>query len=204
MNHPAVSRAFDVAYGGTPTWETGRPQPVVTRLVDEGAIQGAVLDAGCGTGLHAVLFASRGHRVAGIDVAARAVELARDLATAAGVRATFVTGDALDLAAYAASMGAPFDTVLDVGLFHVLQPVDRQRYAAGLASVVRPGGAGFIVAWSDRNPFGIGPARVTRRELRHAFRATEGWRVTAIEPAELETLLPMEHVHAWLARLTRV
>ena len=27
MDRPAVSRAFDVAYEGTPSWETGRPSP---------------------------------------------------------------------------------------------------------------------------------------------------------------------------------
>jgi 2-polyprenyl-3-methyl-5-hydroxy-6-metoxy-1,4-benzoquinol methylase len=204
MPRPVTTRAFDVAYEGIPSWETGRPQPVVARLVSMGEIRGAVLDVGCGTGLHAVLLASQGHRVAGIDLAVRAVALARARADAARVAATFVAGDALDLAARAAPLGAPFDSVLDVGLFHVLQPADRRRYAASLASVVRPGGAGFVVAWSDRNPFGIGPARVTRRELRSAFCATEGWRVRAIEPAELETLLPMGRVHAWLVRLERV
>lgn len=203
VDRPAASRAFDVAYEGTPSWETGRPQPVVLRLIDEGAIRGAVLDAGCGTGRHAILLAALGHRVAGIDVAARAVDLARAGARDAGVVGTFVTGDALALGLHAAALGAPFDTVLDVGLFHVLQPDDRRRYATALASVVRPGGAGFVVAWSDRNPFGIGPARITRREIRRAFRADAGWKVVAIEDTELETRLPMGRVHAWLARLRR-
>jgi SAM-dependent methyltransferase len=203
MDRPPASRAFDVAYEGIPSWETGRPQPVVVRLVEDGEIGVAVLDAGCGTGLHAVLLAALGHRVAGIDLAARAVDAARDRARGAGLDVRFVAGDALDLGLHAPVLGAPFDTVLDVGLFHVLQPADRHRYASALASVVRSGGTGYIVAWSDRNAFGIGPARVTRRELRHAFRATEGWRVEAIEPAELETLLPMGRVHAWLARLRR-
>jgi SAM-dependent methyltransferase len=203
MDRPAVSRAFDVAYEGTPSWETGRPQPVVVRLIEEGAIRGAVLDAGCGTGRHAILLAAGGHRVAGIDAAARAVDLARAAARDAGVDVRFVAGDALALDLHAAALGAPFDAVLDVGLFHVLQPDDRRRYAAALASVVRPGGSGFVVAWSDRNAFGIGPARITRREIRHAFRADAGWRVAAIEDAGLDTLLPMARVHAWLARLSR-
>ena len=204
MDRPAVSRAFDVAYEGTPSWETGHPQPVVLRLLEEGAIRGAVLDVGCGTGRHAVLVAARGHRVAGIDLAARAVELARARAAAAGVALTLVTGDALDLDTYAEVLGAPFESVLDVGLFHVLHPDDRRTYATALGKVVRPGGAGFVVAWSDRNAFGIGPARVTRSEIRHAFRADSGWRVAAIDETELETLLPMGRVHAWLARLARV
>lgn len=203
MDRPAASRAFDLAYEGTPSWETGRPQPVVVRLMDEGAIRGAVLDAGCGTGRHAILLAGAGHRVAGIDAAARAVDRARAGARDARVVVTFVAGDALALGRHAAALGAPFDTVLDVGLFHVLQPDDRHRYASALGTVVRTGGSGFVVAWSDRNPFGIGPARITRREIRRAFRADAGWKVVAIEDAELETLLPMGRVHAWLARLRR-
>ena len=203
MDGSPRSRAFDVAYEGTPSWETGRPQPVVLRLLGEGAIRGAVLDAGCGTGRHAVLIAVRGHRVAGIDLAARAVDLARARAAEAGVAVALVTGDAHDLDIHAEALGAPFDTILDVGLFHVLQPDDRRRYATALATVVRPGGAGFLVAWSDRNPFGIGPARITRREIRDAFRAAEGWRVVSVEAAELETRLPGGQVHAWLARLMR-
>jgi SAM-dependent methyltransferase len=203
MDRPPAPRAFDVAYEGTPSWETGRPQPAVTRLMTDGVIGSAVLDAGCGTGLHAVLLAARGHRVAGIDLAARAVELARARARDADVRVDFEVGDARDLASHGPALGAPFDTVLDVGLFHVLQPSDRRPYALALASVVRPGGSGFIVVWSDRNPLGVGPARVHRRELRQSFRAAEGWRVEAIEPAILETRLPGGQVHAWLARLRR-
>lgn len=203
LNGSHRPRAFDVAYEGTPSWETGRPQPVVLRLLEEGAISGAVLDAGCGTGRHAVLIAARGHRVAGIDLAARAVVLARGRAHDAGVRATFVTGDALELGVHAGALGAPFDTVLDVGLFHVLQPADRRQYAGALASVLRPGGRGYVVAWSDQNPFGIGPERVRRRALRDAFRAATGWRVESIEPVKLETLLPMGSVHAWLVRAGR-
>jgi SAM-dependent methyltransferase len=204
MDRLPTPRAFDIAYEGTPSWETGRPQPVVLRLLADGLIQGDVLDAGCGTGLHAVFLASRGHRVAGMDLAPRAVDLARDRARAAAIDARFVAGDALDLSAHLGALGGPFDAVIDVGLFHVLQPADRHRYALALASAVRPRGAGFVVAWSDRNPFGIGPERVSRRELRHAFRLSEGWRVDAIEPAELETRLSMGRVHAWLARLRRV
>jgi len=92
---------------------------------------------------------------------------------------------------------------LGVGVFHVLQPADRALYAATLATVTRTGGTAFIVAWSDRNPFGRGPARVRRREIRAAFCAATGWRVTGIEAAVLETRLEPGHVHAWLARLRR-
>ena len=199
----AGSRAFFVAWEGTPSWETGRPQPVVTRLLADGAIRGRVLDVGCGTGLHAVQLARAGHEVVGVDVVPRAIELATARADEAAVSARFVVADALDLARHGDALGAPFDTLLDVGLFHVLQPTDRARYASAVAAVARPGAAAFVIAWSDRNPFGIGPGQITRRELRGAFRAAAGWRIDGIDEAQLETLLPMSTVHAWLARLTR-
>jgi SAM-dependent methyltransferase len=198
-----MARAFEVAYEGTPTWETGRLQPAARRLIDEGAIRGRVLDAGCGTGRLAVELAQHGLVVVGVDVSDRAIRRARARAWSAGVRVSFVVADARVLRPGRAGLGDPFDTVLDVGLFHVLQPEDREPYAASLAAVTRPGGRGFVLAWSDRNPFGIGPARVRRRDLRLAFRARAGWQVEAIEPAVLETRLPMGRVHAWLATIRR-
>jgi len=47
-----------------------------------------------------------------------------------------------------------------------------------------------------------GPRRVTRREIRAAFR--DGWLVESIEPEWLETRLPEGRVHAWLARIVRL
>ena len=235
-----MSRAFDTAYadGGVPTWDLGRPQPAVARLVAEGAFGApgtSILDAGCGTGEHALLLASRGHRVVGVDLAGEAIRRARAKAAgpaggsappAAGpssagrgagegsppeggppaVRGTpvprpaptFLVRDALDLAGL-----GPFDAALDVGLFHVLDDAERPRYAASLAAVVRPGGRAFVLCWSDRNPFGRGPRRVTRRELRRTFGAAAGWRVDRIDAEELVSRLPGGRVDAWLARLTR-
>jgi SAM-dependent methyltransferase len=203
MDRSLATRAFDTAYEGTPTWETGRPQPEVLRLLEAGWIGPRVLDVGCGTGLHAVLLAERGYDVVGLDVAERAVELARGRAAASGVGVVFVVGDALCLSARSPVLGAAFDSVLDIGLFHVLQPDERPAYAASLAAAVRPGGTGAVVAWSDRNPFGRGPARVRRRDLRAAFRASTGWRVEAITTGVLESRLEPGHVQAWVARLRR-
>lgn len=196
---------WDTAYsdGGTPTWDIGRPQPAVVRLAAAGAFgpPGArVLDAGCGTGEHALLLAGLGHAVVAVDLAGEAIGRARAKAADRGTDVDFLVGDALDLAA----RGRTFDVALDVGLFHTLGDEDRPRYAASLAAAVRPGGRAFILCWSDRNPFGFGPRRITRRELRTAFGAAAGWRVEGIVAETLETRLPAGSVAAWLARLTRV
>ena len=189
--------AFDTAYEGTPTWDTGRPQPAVVRLAEAGAITGDVVDVGCGTGENALFLASRGHGVVGVDFAAEAIARARAKALDRRLAAEFVVGDALDLA----RLGREFDTALDVGLFHCLQPEERRPYAASLHAVLRPGGRAFLLCWSTRNPFGIGPGRIAARDIRAAF--GDGWTVEAIEPETLETLLASGQVHAWLATIRR-
>ena len=193
-----ATKAFEVAYEGTPSWDIGRPQGAVMRLEMAGLIGERVLDAGCGTGENALYLAQRGHAVLGFDFAAAAVGKATRRAAERGLggRASFVERDALRLG----DLGRSFDTILDVGLFHTLQPADRSAYAVALRAVVEPSARCFVLAWSDRNPFGYGPERVRRLDLRRAF--SGAWRVESIADEELETLLPEGRVHAWLARVT--
>ena len=185
---------------------SARPQPAVVRLVESGAFGppgSTILDAGCGTGENALLLATLGHRVVGLDVAWEAIQRARAKAVERAITPApvFVVGDALTTPT-AGGMG-PFDVALDVGLFHALGDDEGPRYATSLAAAVRPGGRAFVLCWSDRNPFGYGPRRVSRREVRATFRASSGWRVEAIEPEELVSRLPGRVVHAWLVRLGR-
>lgn len=189
---------FDRAYEATPSWETGHPQGVVVRLADAGLAQGAVIDVGCGTGENALELASRGLAVVGIDIAAAAVERAQARAADRDIAAEFLVLSAFQLA----DLGREFDTILDIGLFHWLQPEERETYAASLRGAIRPGGSLLLVCWSDRNPFGIGPGRITRREIRAAFRA--GWRVEAIREETIDTRLSMGTAHAWLARIRAI
>ena len=191
---------FDNAYrdGGTPTWDVGRPQGALVRLARSGLVAGSVLDAGCGTGENALLLAAQGHPVLGVDFAAGAIERAAAKAAHRGLPVEFLVADALDLAA----LGRTFDTALDVGLFHTFSDAERPRYAASLGAALRPGGRAFLLCWSDRNPFGRGPRRISPREIRETF--GEGWWVEAVDPEWLETRLPDGRIHAWLARIARV
>lgn len=93
-----------------------------------------VLDVGCGTGFLALLFAQRGHRVTGTDIAPEMVARARDKARAAGLSATFEQGDA---EAIAADDGA-YDLVVSR---HLLWTLPHPREAlAEWTRVTRPGG----------------------------------------------------------------
>ena len=194
------SLAFDNAYEGTPTWEIGRPQPAVIRLLDAGLFEGSVLDVGCGTGEHARLLVARGHATTGIDFSARAIERARaHRADDDGRAPHFAVADVRSLSAEA--LGT-FDTVLDVGCFHTLQPADRPGYAHSIGSVLRPGGHLLLLVWSDRNRFGYGPTRIRRRDIKDTF--GEGWTIERLAPETLDTRLAQAQVHAWLAVIRRI
>ncbi len=65
---------FESAYAGQAPWDIGRPQPALVDRSDQ--ILGSILDAGCGTGDNALYFASRGHRVTGIDFLAEPINRA--------------------------------------------------------------------------------------------------------------------------------
>jgi glycine/sarcosine N-methyltransferase len=126
-----------------------------------------VLDAACGTGMHAVALAQRGYALVGADLSAAMIERARSNAAAAGVEARFeVAGfgglahtfgcapgledPGLDHPPSAASSGrrgltrtdTGFGAVLCLGnsLPHLLAPADLAAALADFAACLRPNG----------------------------------------------------------------
>src|SRR5919197_5557296 len=91
------AEGFDALYAGAPPWDIGRPQPAFLELADAGALQGRVLDVGCGTGEHALMAAARGLDATGIDAAPSAIAIAQAKARERGLSARFLVWDALDL-----------------------------------------------------------------------------------------------------------
>jgi cyclopropane fatty-acyl-phospholipid synthase-like methyltransferase len=196
----SVHHDFDAMYRApeAPPWDLGAPQPEVLRLADEGAFRGAVLDVGCGTGENALLLAARGHPVTGVDGAATAVERARAKARERGVDATFVVGDALDLRA----LKQRFETALDCGLFHLLDDDERKRYAQSLGEAIGSGGQAHLLCFSDEEPPGPGPRRVSEWDIKATFRGV--FVLSAIRPARLESRAHPGGIRAWCATLTRL
>jgi SAM-dependent methyltransferase len=197
-----MPRSWDDAYAmdRPPAWDIGRPQPAFLRLADRGLLAGRLLDSGCGTGEHTLLAAARGAEATGIDVSARAIELARAKAAERGSAARFETGDVLRLG----DLGLTFDTVLDSGVFHVFSDEDRVRYVASLAAALRPGGHCYLMCFSDRQPGDAGPRRVSQDELRAAF--GDRWAVTSIEAETFEvnrSVFDFTSAQAWLAVIER-
>jgi SAM-dependent methyltransferase len=191
---------WDASYhDGSPPWDIGRPQPAIARLTAERELAGPVLDAGCGTGEHALLLASLVLDVFGVDVSETAVGLARAKARDRGIEVEFAVADALTLG----SLGRRFATVLDCGLFHSFDAQERFEYAASLALVTEPNGTLYVLCFSNDGP-DPGPHPVSQEDLRGAFCATSGWRVVTIEPDRVQTRLHDHGAPAWFATIKRI
>jgi cyclopropane fatty-acyl-phospholipid synthase-like methyltransferase len=190
---------FDAIYASEtpPAWDIGRPQPAFDRLANNGNLVGCVLDPGCGTGEHALLAASLDHKAVGVDLSEKAIDLAAAKAAERGLDARFLVADALRLG----DVGEQFDTVLDCGLFHVLDDDGRDRYVDSLAAVLSRGGRYHMLCFSERQPGDWGPRRVTQDEIRAAF--SEGWEVESIEPTVIDLTWDPKGALAWQVAATR-
>jgi SAM-dependent methyltransferase len=200
-SHERLSgKPWDASYEDGPApWDIGRPQPVIVRVAADGGFSGAVLDAGCGTGDNALHVATLGLPVLGVDVAETAVAIARAKAAERGLDAEFEAADAFRLD----RLRRRFETVMDCGLFHTCDAEERPRYAMSLASVVRPGGALYVLCFSDEGA-DTGPHPVSQDQLRAAFTAGNGWVVTAIRPERVLTRFHDDGAPGWLATMRRI
>ncbi len=136
--------------------------PFIERILREADAR-RVIDAACGTGMHAIELARRGYKVVGADLSASMIERARENAStlrqaqdsAAGVEARFVVAGFGELAEKLAlnssislrtsgveGVSGQFDAVLCLGnsLPHVPSAGDLGDALADFAAVLRPGG----------------------------------------------------------------
>jgi len=189
---------FDSVYmQGVPPWDIGRSQPAFAELAERGLLAGRVLDAGCGTGEHALMAAALGLEATGFDVAATAIAIANTKARDRGLEARFLELNALVLS----SLGEQFDTVLDCGLFHGFGDDDRLRFVKELRASVPVGGHYCMLCFSDRQAGDWGPRRIRQVEIHDSF--AEGWTVDSIQPAKIDITIDPHQAEAWLAVITR-
>ncbi|MGH7903325.1 MAG: class I SAM-dependent methyltransferase [Candidatus Dormibacteraceae bacterium] len=171
---------FWLAYRfGRAPWDTGVSPPELTALVEgAGALPpGRALDLGCGTGTNCVYLAGHGWQVVGVDLARRAVGLARAKAARAGVPVQVIQGDVTRLPALHLEPG--FALVLDLGCFHALPAGRRDDYARGVAALVGPGASYLLFCF--RRPGGLPPG-VPDAEVRRALEPH--FEVAQVQPGE--------------------
>jgi SAM-dependent methyltransferase len=205
---PTLSR-FDEAYKSrSAPWVIGEPQPAIVELQRAGWIHSKVLDVGCGTGEHTILFTRLGYDVLGVDFSPHAIEQARANAADKGVDARFEVADAMNLG------DEPLHTtIVDSALFHIFDDTDRAKYVRSLHAAIRPGGLVHVLALSDAGR-GFGP-QVSEAAIRDAF--GDGWVLEALDTTTYRGVVGEAHADAlglpvgtrvdepaWLARARRV
>ena len=102
-----------------------------------GGVRAVVLDAGCGTGQHAVALAARGHAVTGVDASEDLLQVARARARRANTPLRFERADLRTL-----DLGSVFDVVACRGVLdEVLEDRDRDAVLEAFARHLKAGGA---------------------------------------------------------------
>jgi glycine/sarcosine N-methyltransferase/sarcosine/dimethylglycine N-methyltransferase len=107
-----------------------------------------VLDAACGTGMHALTLAQHGYRISGADLSRGMIARARANAATAGVSVRF---EAASFGGLAKVFGqSTFDALLCLGnsLPHILEPASLAASLADFATCLQPGG---LILLQNRN-----------------------------------------------------
>jgi SAM-dependent methyltransferase len=194
---PGDAAAFwDARYARGLVYGT-QPTSIALRMVPVLRAHGAqrVLEAGCGSGRDALLYAREGFDVAGTDLSENALRWARQQAEAEGLRATFLVDDLAETRLPPSS----FDAAIAIHLIH-LQPSDiRQTMVNQLWRLTRDGG---LIAMANYSTAEVGyetwePWREpnTRVDLKgkliHFFEAEE---FAVLLPPDRFSLLTLEEV----------
>lgn len=159
---------WDEFYKGTPVWDVGHPQPAFEALVEDGEIKpGRALDIGCGRGENAIMLAMNGCDVTGIDLAEIAISDAKAKAAERHVNVNFVVGDVLRMDQLFKE--SEFDVIIDSFLFHTITDEERPIFARQVYKMLKPGGKYFMLCFSDKDPAGPGPRRISKAEIEHTF-----------------------------------
>ena len=111
----------------------------------------SILDAACGTGMHAIALAQRGYRTAGADLSPGMIQKAADNAAAAGVSVRFEPCGFGGLSGcFRGDPLMPFDLLLCLGnsLPHLLSEDDIRAALVDFAACLRPGG---VLILQNRN-----------------------------------------------------
>lgn len=171
------TRVYDWMYRHWAPWDSVGVRKDLIDLLDRGDVTPGryprSIDLGCGTGANVVYLAGQGFDSWGVDFSAVAIEKAIRRAAEVGVEANFVLGDFTS--EEIPGVEGPFDFLIDFGVLDDLKREDRQKMAATVSRLSRPGSKFLECCFYQH-----------RRELLSIGMSIAGMR--PIVPGELEAL----------------
>ena len=188
---------WSASYSSIPPWDVGHPQQAFVKLVERVELTPSrVLDIGSGPGENTIFLAEQGFSAVGIDFTPEAVEIARNRAAEHEVDAEFVQGNVLDLEEFFEANS--FDYVIDSGLFHSIRSEDLDQFVRQVRHVLRPSGVYYMLCFSDKEPPGFGPRRISKEEIRETLEP--GFRIEYIHDTIFESRIHHGGARAYLTR----
>ena len=155
---------WDERYGQNDLpWDTGRPDIRLDGLLSRWPkFSGRVLEVGCGTGSSAIRLAEHGFQVTALDIAPRAVEIARQRSAEKGAECTFLAADFLSCSLEKGQ----FTLVFDRGCFHSMSEEQRPGFVSRVAVCLEPGGIWLsIIGNRDQILNEQGPPRLSAAQI---------------------------------------
>lgn len=121
----------------TPPFLRNVPDENLVRFVEKWNLRsGSAIDLGCGIGRNAVFLAKAGFRVDAVDLSRTVIARGRQFAEEGRVHVNFIVGSVFDVSL----PQNHYDIAYDSGLFHHLQPHQRQYYLDLVRRALKPDG----------------------------------------------------------------
>jgi SAM-dependent methyltransferase len=178
-------------------WDSGLPSKELIRVLDSESIKpGRAAVLGCGTGTNAIYLASRGFDVTGFDLSPAALTGARQKATEAKAKVSFVEADLCNFALDV----PPCDFLFDRGCYHAARRIDQPGFMKTLKRLSRPG-TRFLLLAGNANEQTEGPPRMTDREIRNELESL--FEIQFLREFRFEVPDPPEGFLAWSCLMTR-
>ncbi|HEY9731715.1 MAG TPA: class I SAM-dependent methyltransferase [Drouetiella sp.] len=148
-------------------WDSGEPSGELVAYIESlKKAPAKALEIGCGTGTNAIWLARRGCEVVATDLSETAINMAKKKLADSGL--TNVEFKVDDVIARAPVPAGSIDFVYDRGVYHVMDPGNRDTFINRVSDCLKDGGAWLCLAGSaDERVYGRdqGPPQLKASEL---------------------------------------
>jgi SAM-dependent methyltransferase len=181
--------------------DTGKPQNVIVELVENGEIQGKVLEIGCGFGENSLHIAGAGHPTLGIDPSKDAILVAKQksevMLARRGICARFKQFIPQNLGLIRES----FTVIIDNNTFQTIPIEERENYARSMVHLLEPGGSIILTITSTSGELTVQSESDVIKAVENNF--PQEFCIRNIREILYETSNNEEYIKGWLCSISK-